>query len=172
MSVVLVGAPGSGKSTVGALVADRLGRDFVDVDARVEQVTGREIAEIFATDGESTFRALEEEQTLAALAGADQVVSLGGGAVMNDAIAAALAGHDVVWLDVPAGVAADRVGMNVARPLLLGNVRGRLAHLLRERRPRYEQVATIIVDAAAGDPASVAAEVVERLDGRPIEGDA
>lgn len=163
MSIVLVGAPGSGKSTVGALLAERLGHRFVDVDAVIVSATGREISDIFAVDGEAAFRELEREHTLAALQEADTVVSLGGGAVMNDQIRDALGGHQVVWLQVPPGVAADRVGMNVARPLLLGNVRGRLAQLLRERTPLYEAVATHPVDASEGNAEAVTARVLEKL---------
>lgn len=164
MTVVFVGAPGAGKSTVGPLVAEHLGRRFVDVDAVVEAATGREISDIFAVDGEAAFRALEEEHTLAVLdAGADAVVSLGGGAVLNDRIRAALAGHTVVWLEVSAPVAARRVGLNVARPLLLGNVRGRLATLLRERTALYEAVATHRIDAEPDDPAEVTAGVLAAI---------
>ena len=140
-AAVLVGAPGSGKSTVGALLASRLGLPFVDVDAIIEQRTGRSITEIFADDGEVAFRKLEEETTLELL-GEAAVLSLGGGAVLSAAIRAALRGHRVIWLQVAAATAVQRVGLNEARPLLLGNVRGRLIKLLAERTPLYAEVAT------------------------------
>ncbi len=139
--VVLVGAPGSGKSTVGALLAARLGLPFVDVDAVIEERAGRSVAEIFADDGEPAFRALEESIT-AELLGQPGVLSLGGGAVLSAATRAALRGHRVVWLQVTASTAVSRVGLNEARPLLLGNVRGRLIKLLAERTPLYAEVAT------------------------------
>jgi len=139
--VVLVGAPGSGKSTVGALLAERLGVPFVDVDAVIEQRAGRSIADIFADDGEPAFRALEESTT-AELLQQPGVLSLGGGAVLSARTRAALRGHRVVWLQVSAATAVSRVGLNEARPLLLGNVRGRLIKLLSERTPLYAEVAT------------------------------
>lgn len=145
VAIVLVGAPGSGKSTVGRLLADRLGRRFVDVDAVIEQRAGKPIAEIFADEGEPAFRAVEEATTLEHLEPGDAVVSLGGGAVLSPVIRAALAPHPVVWLQVSAGAAAERVGLNAARPLLLGNVRGRLIQLLNQRTPLYAEVATVAV---------------------------
>lgn len=145
MSIVLIGAPGAGKSTVGKRLARKLGKTFVDVDQRIEEVEGKPVSEIFADEGESYFRALEQEATLELLEAYD-VVSLGGGAVMTEAIQEALKGHDVIWLKVSIGQATRRVGMNRARPLLLGNVRGRLIELLRERNPVYEALATQIVE--------------------------
>jgi len=142
--VVLVGAPGSGKSTVGKLLAAELGREFVDVDAVIEERAGKPISEIFVSDGESAFRGLEEATTLE-LIELPAVVSLGGGAVLSPTTRQALSGHQVVWLQVSAGAAADRVGLNSARPLLLGNVRGRLIQLLNQRLPLYAEVATMAV---------------------------
>ena len=134
------GAPGSGKSTVGKLLAAELGREFVDVDAVIEERAGKPIAEIFVDEGEPAFRALEEATTLELL-DRPAVISLGGGAVLSAAVRQALAEHQVVWLQVSAGAAADRVGLNSARPLLLGNVRGRLIQLLNQRTPLYAEVA-------------------------------
>ena len=90
MSIVLIGAPGAGKSSVGKRVARKLGLSFVDVDDRIEEVLGKSIREIFADEGEAYFRAAEEEATIELL-GTSDVVSLGGGAVMNERIRAALA---------------------------------------------------------------------------------
>lgn len=145
MAIVLIGAPGAGKSTVGKRLARKLGRTFVDVDTRIEEVVGKPIADIFADEGEEHFRRLEEEATLELLE-SHEVVSLGGGAVMNPVIREALAGHEVIWLRVSIGQASRRVGMNTTRPLLLGNMRGRLIELLRERTPIYEALATQVVE--------------------------
>jgi shikimate kinase len=139
-SIVLVGAPGSGKSTVGTLLAERLGVEFVDVDEVIESRVGKSVAEIFADDGEAVFRAFEESTT-AELLGSPGVLALGGGAVLSPVTRASLSGHRVVWLQVSVGEAAKRVGLNEARPLLLGNVRGRLIKLLAERTPLYAGVA-------------------------------
>ncbi len=80
---VLIGLPGSGKSTIGRRLAKALGVGFLDTDAAIEQRTGRPIAEIFATDGEREFRRIEEEVVRAALTEHDGVLSLGGGAVTS-----------------------------------------------------------------------------------------
>ena len=145
MTIVLIGPPGAGKSTVGRRLAKKLGKTFVDVDQRIEEVVGKPVAEIFADEGEAHFRALEQDATLELLQTYD-VIALGGGAVMNPAIRQALDGHDVIWLKVSIGQATRRVGMNTVRPLLLGNVRGRLIELLRERTPVYQALATQILD--------------------------
>ncbi|AQP44456.1 shikimate kinase [Tessaracoccus flavus] len=145
MTIVLMGAPGAGKTSTGKRLARRLGKTFVDVDQRIEEVMGKPVAEIFADEGEAHFRELEEEATLELLESHD-VVALGGGAVMNPSIQEALRGHDVIWLKVSIGQATRRVGMNKARPLLLGNVRGKLIELLRERTPVYERLATQVID--------------------------
>ena len=160
MSIVLIGAPGAGKSSVGRLLAVKLDTTFVDVDHRIEQVIGKPIAEIFADEGEAHFRELEESATLELIVG-EGVVSLGGGAVLNPRIRAALEGHDVVWLEVSISQATRRVGMNTVRPLLMGNVRGRLIELLRERTPLYEQVATTRIMTDNRRPSEVAAELAE-----------
>mgnify|MGYP000649024201 FL=1 len=159
MTIVLVGAPGAGKSTVGAELAGLLGKSFTDVDARIEEVVGKPVAEIFADDGEARFRALEESATLELLE-TGQVVSLGGGAVMNPRIREALAGHDVIWLEVSIQQASRRIGLNVV-PWPLGNLRGRLIKLLRERTPVYEAVSTTRVDTDRRDPGEIAVELAE-----------
>ena len=161
MSIVLVGAPGSGKTTVGGLLAEKLERDFIDVDQRIEEVVGKPIAEIFADEGEAHFRELEESATLE-LIQSESVVSLGGGAVMNPRIRAALAAHDVVWLEVSISQATRRVGMNKVRPLLLGNVRGRLVALLRERTPVYEAVSTSSINTDDATAEEIATELANR----------
>ena len=161
--VVLVGAPGAGKSTVGAALAERLGVAFTDVDAVICERVGKPVAEIFADDGEAVFRAFEESTT-AELLGRPGVLALGGGAVLSAATRSALAGHRVVWLQVTVGQAARRIGLNEARPLLMGNVRGRLVRLLADRAPLYAAVATQIVDTDALAPEQVVDRILA-LDG-------
>ncbi len=161
-SLVLVGAPGSGKSTIGSILARMLGLDFIDVDAHIERQQGKPISDIFVDDGEPRFRQLEREATLELL-GSPGVISLGGGAVTNPEIRAALTSHQVVWLTVSAAQAARRVGMNKQRPLLLGNVRSRLVQMMAERNPLYAEVATITVDSDSGRPNAVARSVLEAL---------
>ena len=146
MSIVLIGLPASGKTTVGVKVAERLGVDFVDTDAMVEGRTGKLVAEIFAEEGEAEFRRLEEEAAADALSSAG-VVSLGGGAIMNPRIREMVGGHQVVWLDVSVKTLTRRAGMARLRPLLLGDVRAQMTALAAERLPVYEQAATWRVDA-------------------------
>jgi shikimate kinase len=157
--VVLVGAMGAGKSTVGRLVADALGVDFLDTDEVVEAETGKAVAEIFVDDGEAYFRDLERKAVAASLAGHDGVLALGGGAVLDPDTRRLLEGHRVVFLRVGLSDAAQRVGLGVSRPLLLGNVRGRIKQLLDERAPVYEAVAAHVVDTDGRTAAEVADQV-------------
>lgn len=165
-TIAVIGAPGSGKSAVGNQLATRLEMPFIDVDARIEAEQDQLIREIFADHGEARFRELEREATLLAL-NEPGVVSLGGGAVMTPVIAEALRGLTVVWLSVSVTQASRRVGLNQARPLLLGNLRGTLIKLLAERTPVYQNLATITVDT---DHASVRA-VVDQIMGELKEVD-
>ncbi len=117
---VLVGLPGSGKSTIGRRLAKALGVGLLDTDVAIEQQTGRTIADIFATDGEQEFRRIEESVVRAALAEHDGVLSLGGGAVTSPGVREALAGHTVIYLEINANEGVRRTGGNAVRPLLAG----------------------------------------------------
>ncbi|WP_194907952.1 shikimate kinase [Catenulispora rubra] len=160
--VVLVGAPGSGKSTVGRLVADRLGVAFRDSDEDIETAAGRQISDIFVEHGEPHFRALEKAAVKEALATHDGVLALGGGAILDADTRILLKEHRVAFLEVTLTDAASRVGLNRDRPLLLGNVRGTLLKLMDERRPLYEEVAVLTVRTDR-EPEEVAAEIIESL---------
>ncbi len=156
---VLIGPPGSGKTTVAGVLADRLGVAARDTDADVEQATGRTVAEIFVEDGEAAFRVLERDAVATALRGHDGVLALGGGAVMHPDTEAALAGHRVVFLDVGIADAAGRVGFNKERPLLMMNPRAQWVALMDKRRPTYERLAVLRVDTAGRTPEDVAHEI-------------
>ena len=121
-------------------------RPFRDTDHDIEAREGRSVSDIFVDSGEAHFRALERAAVADALAAHDGVLALGGGAVLDPTTRAALAGHRVVFLRVGLGDAAQRVGLGVSRPLLLGNVRGRIKQLIDERTPLYESVAVHVVD--------------------------
>ena len=157
--LVLVGPPGAGKSTVAALLGERLGVAVCDTDTLIEAQEGRPIAEIFVDDGEPAFRALERHAVAAALADCAGVVAVGGGAVLDPTTRELLAEHTVVFLDVGLTDAVRRVGLGVARPLLLGNVRAQLKALLDARRQFYAQVATLTVSTDGKSADEVAAEV-------------
>jgi shikimate kinase len=161
--VVLIGAPGSGKTTIGQLLAAAFAVPFRDTDADVETLTAMTIAELFVDKGEPYFRELESEAVRAALDSHIGVLALGGGAILRDETRHALAGHRVVYLHVDAAEAARRVGLNVARPLLLGNVRGQLNLLLEQRKPFYEQVATITVVTSGREPIEIAEDLAKEL---------
>lgn len=163
---VLVGPPGAGKSTVGELVAAALGVAVRDTDADVEAVAGKPIPEIFIDDGEPRFRDLEREAVATALATFDGVLALGGGAVLDARTRAALCGHTVVYLSVSLPDAVARVGLGQGRPLLAMNPRATLRHLLDQRRPLYQEVATVTVDTDGRTPEEIAAEVTEAIHGR------
>ncbi len=161
-TIAVIGAPGAGKTSVGKQLAARLGLHFVDVDARIEAEQGRLIREIFADSGEAAFRELERATTLAALA-EPGVVSLGGGAPMTPEIADALRTVIVVWLSVSVTQASRRVGLNQARPLLLGNMRATLIRLLAERTPVYQNLATITVDTDSTPVRVIVDQVITQL---------
>ena len=157
--VVLVGTMGAGKTTVGRVLAEAWGVGFRDSDHDVEEAEGRSVSDIFVDSGEAAFRALEHAAVATALEEHDGVLALGGGAVLDEDTRSRLSGHRVVFLRVGLSDAAHRVGLGVSRPLLLGNVRGRIKQLIDERTPVYESVATHVVDT---DGLSVA-EVVEQV---------
>lgn len=167
--VVLVGAMGAGKSTVGRLVADALGVDFLDTDDLVEQQAGRTVSEIFIDDGEARFRELERDAVAASLTSHSGVLALGGGAVLDVTTRKLLDGHRVVFLRVGLKDAAQRVGLGVSRPLLLGNVRGRIKQLLDERTPIYEAVADDVVETDGRSAEDVADQVCTLLERSGVE---
>ncbi|MFI9816685.1 shikimate kinase [Saccharothrix variisporea] len=162
---VVLGPPGAGKTTVGQLLAARLGVAFRDTDEDVVATAGKPISDIFTTDGEPAFRALEEEAVAKGLAEHDGVLALGGGAVLSAATRARLAAHTVVFLNVGMAEGVRRTGLSTARPLLAGvNPRATFKALLDARLPLYREVATIEVDTDALEPEQVVDAVLARAD--------
>ncbi|RNI06476.1 shikimate kinase [Micromonospora aurantiaca] len=160
---VLVGAPGSGKTTVGTALAEALGVDFRDTDADIENLAGKPIPEIFVDEGEEHFRTLERAAVAAALASHAGVLAVGGGAVLAEENRAALIGHTVVHLSVELPDAVKRVGLGAGRPLLALNPRATLKHLMDQRRPLYAEVATATVVTDGCTPQELAAEIAALL---------
>lgn len=158
-AVVLVGPPGSGKTTVGRALADELGVPFRDTDDDVERLAGRSVPDIFVTSGEAEFRRLERDAVAVALAEHDGVLAIGGGAVESERTRAALAEEQVVYLTVSPGEAAKRVGVDGPRPLLLGNVRTKWHELMTRREPWYADVATVTVSTSGRSVADVVGQV-------------
>lgn len=169
--VVLVGAMGAGKTTVGERLAESWGIALRDTDRDVEATEGRPISEIFVDRGERYFRDLEREAVATALAEHDGVLALGGGAVLDAETRTALAGHTVVFLHVGLVDAVKRVGLGSARPLLLGNVRARVKALLDERLPLYQEVATLTVETDGRSVEEVVDEVRARVEAAEADDD-
>ncbi|MEU8357782.1 shikimate kinase [Nonomuraea sp. NPDC048882] len=161
--VVLIGPPGSGKTTLGRLLAERLGVGFRDTDADIEAVAGKPVSDIFVEDGEERFRELEHDAVRRALAEHDGVLSLGGGAVLHAETQTLLQGQHVVYLQVGLSDAIQRVGLASARPLLVLNPRSQLKKLMEERRPIYERLAVMTVVTDKREPADLADEIVKGL---------
>ncbi|MFF5362184.1 shikimate kinase [Streptomyces scabiei] len=162
--IVLVGPMGVGKSTVGRLLAERLGVAYRDTDDDIVAEQGREIAEIFVDEGEAAFRTIEKEAVRAALAGHDGVLALGGGAVLDADTRALLAGRRVVYLSMDVEEAVKRTGLNAARPLLAVNPRKQWRELMDARRSLYEEVATAVVATDGRTPEEVTRAALDALE--------
>jgi shikimate kinase len=159
--VYLVGMPGSGKSTVGAELAGRLGVPFIDLDVEIARREGRSITDIFEAEGESGFRAREAKELLDASTHDPAVIACGGGVVLEPANRITLRNTGTcVFLDVPLAVLATRVQPDAGRPLI--RAAGDLERLLAEREPLYREFAAHVVD-GTGDPGEVADAIVEEL---------
>ena len=169
--VVLTGPPGSGKTTIGRVLATLLGVELRDTDQAIEVQQGRSISDIFLDEGEPQFRLLERAEVASSLSSHRGVLALGGGAVMDPATATALSGHTVVFLDVGIADAAKRVGFNQSRPLLAVNPRAQWTRMMDLRRPTYERLATFTVQTTGRTPHDIAAEIMQRLrtEGTPIQ---
>ncbi|MDO5494147.1 MAG: 3-dehydroquinate synthase [bacterium] len=164
-AIALIGLSGAGKSTVGPLLAQRLGMPHHDVDREIERREGRSITEIFETDGEPHFRTLERDLTIELLQ-EPGILSLGGGAPMTTAVAQALTGHPVIWLRVEPESAARRIGNDQGRPLLAGqDVVVRLRRMLADRSGTYGALASLAVDTDASGVDSVVDAVAAHAHG-------
>ena len=163
--VVLIGAPGSGKSTVGAALAKVLALDFIDTDQLIEEREGKAITDIFVVDGEPHFRAVELEALKDVLTMQDVVISLGGGAPISDVAQQLINSSEstVIFLDVSLSTAAPRVGFNRDRPLLLGNPRAQWQALSDKRRPIYEALADVSIKVDDMSVEAIVSEIEKSL---------
>ena len=163
--LVLIGPMGAGKTTVGQEVAKILGCDFADTDTLIEEDQGKSVAEIFVEDGEPHFRLVEESIVIDALLERNGVLSLGGGAVMNDATQRVLLDSPAtkIFLDISLSAVSPRVGFDNARPLLMVNPRQKWAELMNLRRPIYELLADISIDVSELNVSEVASRIINQL---------
>jgi shikimate kinase len=162
---VLMGMPGSGKSTIGRRLAKAMGLTLLDTDTKIVETTGRTIADIFSNDGEKEFRRIEEEVVRAALAEHDGIVSLGGGAITSQGVREALAGHTVIFLEISAAEGIRRTTGGAVRPLLAGSDPAqRYRELMAQRVPLYRRVATMRVNTNRRNPGAVVRHIVVRLE--------
>ncbi|MFF4275526.1 shikimate kinase [Streptomyces sp. NPDC001536] len=162
--VVLVGPMGVGKSTVGQLLAGRLGVGYRDTDDDIVAEQGRTIAEIFVDEGEPVFRAIEKAAVHKALAEHDGVLALGGGSILDEDTRALLAGQRVVYLSMDVEEAVKRTGLNTARPLLAVNPRKQWRELMEARRHLYEGIATAVVATDGRTPEEVTQAALDALE--------
>ena len=146
-SIVLIGPPGSGKSTVGRALSRRLKRSFFDTDSMIEEKSQKKIGEIFVDQGEDAFRQLESIVLQDVLLIPDCVISLGGGAPIKEQSQELITSSNVfvVFLDISLASAAPRVGFNRDRPLLLGNPRAQWQALNEIRRPIYQSLSDMSI---------------------------
>ncbi len=161
--VVLIGFMAAGKTTVGRLLAERLGLDFIDADEAIVARSGRSILDIFAEDGEAGFRVVEAATITELLTGPPGIIALGGGALHSESVRRMLVGHQAVLLDVPLETALARSYGNTGRPMLTGDVAG----LFASRQGAYHDAATVVVP-ATGDPQAVAAAAAAALRSPPV----
>ncbi|MFI8205624.1 shikimate kinase [Streptomyces sp. NPDC085937] len=162
--LVLIGPMGVGKSTVGGLLAQRLGVAYRDTDDDIVAAEGRTVADIFVEDGEPAFRALEKQAVQEALTAHDGVLALGGGAILDAGTRALLAGQPVVYLSMDVEEAVRRTGLGAARPLLAVNPRKQWRELMEARRHLYEEAATVVVPTDGRTPEEVTDAVLDALE--------
>lgn len=162
-ALVLVGMMGAGKSTIGRILADRLGWPLVDSDRAIEAKTGRTVRELWEAGGEDAYRALESDVVLDAVRGdADVVVAAPGGVVLDEQVRTALEAVDVVWLRADPATLAGRVEQGDHRPLLGDDPQTVLSDIATAREGLYRQVADLVIDVDGLSPETVAAQILDR----------
>ena len=163
--IILIGPMGSGKTTIGQLIADSLQIPFRDTDHVIEERSGKTISDIFLDEGEESFRALEKKVLRDELLSDNTVLALGGGAPISiDAQSALRAiASPVIYLDISLSTVAPRIGFNRDRPLLLHNPRGQWQTLMEARRPIYESIADIVIDVNDKTKREVVDQILEAL---------
>lgn len=162
-AVVLVGAAGAGKTTVGRALAASLGTDFVDSDDVLAEAAGMPLDQLMVGLGEAAYRQREGAAVLAALSRGGSVVALGSGSLADPGTRRRLSELPVAWLRVSAANAANRSGLNVPRPVGLGNVRATMAALIAAQEPHYAEAADVEVDTDFREIDDIVAELLAAL---------
>lgn len=154
---------GSGKTTIGKLIATKFNLPFRDTDHIIEQENCKSVSEIFLEEGEDKFRALEKSVLRKELLSDDTILALGGGAPISiDAQSALKAiASPVIYFDISLASVAPRIGFNRDRPLLLNNPRGQWELLMQERRPIYEAIADKVIDVNAKSESDIVDEILK-----------
>jgi len=161
--VILIGPMGSGKTTIGQLLAAEWNIPFRDTDHVIEELAGKTVSDIFLEDGEDEFRILEKKVLRQELLSDETVLALGGGAPISvDAQSALRAiASPVIYLDISLATVAPRIGFNRDRPLLLHNPRGQWQTLMEARRPIYEAIADTIIDVNDKSESEIVTRILE-----------
>jgi len=164
--IVLIGPPGSGKTSVGKALGKLLDLPVRDTDAIVESIEGKSISDIFLEDGETRFREVEQNVVLGELERTEGILSLGGGSVLDPKVQEKLVNSSalVAFLDVGISNAAPRVGFNRDRPLLTVNPRQQWIALMEVRRPIYERLAWRKFSTDDLKPMEVAKTIIREMD--------
>ena len=146
--VILIGPLGSGKTTIGSLLAEKLGLAFRDTDHLIEEQEEKPVSQIFLDQGEDAFRAIEKRVLRDELLTDGTVLSLGGGAPISIDAQSALRAISsyIIFLDISLSTVVPRIGFNRDRPLLLNNPRGQWQTLMEARRPIYEALADVTIN--------------------------
>lgn len=164
VNLYLIGMMGSGKTTVGRLIAQQLGYRFFDTDVLIERVTGKTINTLFAEEGEENFRVLESRVLAEVAACTRSVIATGGGVVLRSENWGFLRHGVVVWLDAPIAVLVDRLREDRTRPLLQPeDLEIQLTTLLAQRQSRYAEADLKIAITATQTPAAIAFEILTQL---------
>ena len=164
MKIILIGPPGSGKSSVGKELANLMKLPHIDTDSLIETKVGKRISDIFLEDGESKFREIEREVVLQSLNLESAVISLGGGSVLDSEVAEKLRHEsNVIYLEVSISNAAPRVGFNADRPLLVANPRQQWLKLMEARKSIYEELGSKQISTDNRKPKEIAKELVELI---------
>ena len=161
--VVLIGLMGSGKSTVGRLVAEATGRELVDVDVAITARTGRTVRELWEEGGEAAYRSLESAEVLAALHRPDIVLAAPGGVILDPDVRAALGDAFVAWLRAGPATLASRVRTGDHRPLLGDDPEADFSTMEAERADLYASVADLTLEADAHRADDLATQLIEQL---------